>query len=772
LPPKKKKDLKKEEGFPNDVKIALNRCGLNTDKLLCSLCLDMNRENEFADCFLCFDEKGLYYAEGEIVYPKKKGQPCKVTVDKIITYPIDEIDEVHLERNVSTARLVGKYNGEEFPLAMMSFRCLEEIDKFVYLFNGFKNGNDDKNPPPFRKADNHGHPPFGSGGHEPPPFGPGGPPPFEEKKTKGMIFRLLVFYKKYLPLVALVTFAIIVCTAVQIWAPQIGTRALFDDIIANPKNLSATDLLKALGILTAEIFALKFFKVVLDSVHQFLMASITPKVVYDIKIRIFTAMQKQSVSYYTSKYTGSLMKRVTRDSTNIYWFLINDLPDVIVDIFMIIGILVIMFNMNVKLSLLVLIVTPMLGAIIKITDSMFHRLHHAHWVNDSNLSSMVSDNINGQRVIKAFCKEDFEYNRFEKASDKLRFAEQKLNMREATVFPLFQALIHIVSTVIFAWGSVMAVNGEITVGVLLSFIVYVEMIQQPVNFLSGVVNRWARCMDSAQRVFEVVDSEPEIREKENAVSMENMKGSIEINELEFEYEPARPILKNLSLHVEAGEMLGIVGKTGAGKTTIASLIARLYDPKRGTVKIDGVDASDIKLSEIHRNVGMVSQDIFLFMGTIADNIRYANPEATMDDVINAAKSAAAHDFIMKLPDAYETRVGSGGRDLSGGERQRISIARTIIQNPKILILDEATAAMDTETEGKIQKSISELKEGRTTIAIAHRLSTLRDSNHLAVIDNGEITEYGTYNELLRKKGQFYNLYKIQNEALSAIGIGE
>ena len=219
-------------------------------------------------------------------------------------------------------------------------------------------------------------------------------------------------------------------------------------------------------------------------------------------------------------------------------------------------------------------------------------------------------------------------------------------------------------------------------------------------------------------------------------------------------------------------MLGIVGKTGAGKTTIASLIARLYDPKHGCVQIDGVDARDIRLSEIHRNVGMVSQDIFLFMGTIADNIRYANPSASMQDVIAAAKAAAAHDFIMKLPDAYETRVGSGGRDLSGGERQRISIARTIIQNPKILILDEATAAMDTETEGKIQCSISALKEGRTTIAIAHRLSTLRESDHLAVIDNGAITEYGTYDELLEKKGQFYHLYTIQNDALNAIGIGD
>ena len=218
-------------------------------------------------------------------------------------------------------------------------------------------------------------------------------------------------------------------------------------------------------------------------------------------------------------------------------------------------------------------------------------------------------------------------------------------------------------------------------------------------------------------------------------------------------------------------MLGIVGKTGAGKTTIANLIARLYDAKAGNVKIDGIDVRDLKLSELRRNIGLVSQDIYLFIGSIADNIRYAKPDASMSEVIAAAKAASAHDFIMKLPDAYETRVGAGGQKLSGGERQRISIARTIIQNPKILILDEATAAMDTETERNIQHSLTQLKEGRTTIAIAHRLSTLRDADYLAVINEGKITEYGTFGELIRQKGEFYKQYKIQSEALKTIGIG-
>ena len=227
----------------------------------------------------------------------------------------------------------------------------------------------------------------------------------------------------------------------------------------------------------------------------------------------------------------------------------------------------------------------------------------------------------------------------------------------------------------------------------------------------------------------------------------------------------------MSFTVEAGQMLGIVGKAGAGKSTMANLMARLYDPTEGVVRIDGVDLRELPMALVRQSIGIVSQEIYLFIGSIADNIRYAKPDAPMEEVIAAAKAAGAHDFIMRLPDGYETRVGAGGQDLSGGERQRLSIARVIIQNPKILILDEATAAMDTETERKIQESVNSLKTGRTTIAIAHRLSTLRDADFIAVIDGGRVVEYGTHDELIRRKGEFFKLYTIQTEALKYTSIG-
>jgi ATP-binding cassette subfamily B protein len=277
-------------------------------------------------------------------------------------------------------------------------------------------------------------------------------------------------------------------------------------------------------------------------------------------------------------------------------------------------------------------------------------------------------------------------------------------------------------------------------------------------------------MDAAQRVFEIIDSKADVEEPQNPVHLPEINGKIEIKDVVFQYDPATPVLKGMNLTVEAGKMLGIVGKTGAGKSTLTNLIARLYDVNEGSIKVDGVNVKKLPLVQLRRSIGIVSQDIYLFIGSISENIRYARPGATIEEVIWAAKMASAHDFIVNLPDGYETRVGAGGQELSGGEKQRLSIARTIIQNPKILILDEATAAMDTETEGNIQRALNKLQTGRTTIAIAHRLSTLRDADSLAVILDGKVVETGTHEDLMVKKGEYHKLYSIQMEGLKVISM--
>ncbi len=770
----KKKDKmpkppKPEKGkFPRPLLEVLEKAGLATEKLIFCCTGDMDNEACYCSAWISFDEKGLYIALGEeeIVKSKRKSRRIepKFTVNEIQSIPIEDIDSLETERYVSTGRLIMKKDGEQISLIRFSIGRIAQFENFIKAFNSFKTKGEAEIPvsaePEEKKCKKCGKP----------------CPPDKDfcpkcNKKSATAVRLFKFFGGYIPQIVIIIAVMLLGSAVTVFIPQMSTRTLFDEVLANPEGLPVTEIIKALGVLVLSIFGIRLLNTVLTVIQQYITAAVMPKVVYDIKVKIFNAMQRLSVNFYSSKQTGSLMERVIRDANNIYWFFIDGVPMVIIDTAKIIGIIAIMFAMSWKLSLIIIAAMPLLLAFLIVGDKFFRSLHHRNWLFGSRVSAMVSDNINGQRVIKAFAKEKDEYKRFDKLSGELMKAETKLSVSEATLFPILEILVMGLSTLVLGIGGVMVAKGEMTTGTLLSYIVYLELLREPFDFLSWVSNWWARCADSAQRVFEICDAKPDITEKENAVSFDNLQGDIEINELEFEYEPARPVIKKMSLQVKAGDMLGIVGKTGAGKTTIANLIARLYDAKEGNVKIDGIDVRDLQLTELRRNIGLVSQDIYLFIGSIADNIRYAKPDASMSEVIAAAKAASAHDFIMKLPDAYETRVGAGGQKLSGGERQRISIARTIIQNPKILILDEATAAMDTETERNIQHSLTELKEGRTTIAIAHRLSTLRDADYLAVINEGKITEYGTFGELIRQKGEFYKQYKIQSEALLTIGIG-
>lgn len=311
-------------------------------------------------------------------------------------------------------------------------------------------------------------------------------------------------------------------------------------------------------------------------------------------------------------------------------------------------------------------------------------------------------------------------------------------------------------------------NGYMTYGQFATYFGYLGMIFGPLNFFTNFTNMMTDTMNSAQRMFEIIDAIPEITDAKDAVTIERCKGRIEFNKVCFHYTANRPILKDVSFTINPGDHVGLVGHTGAGKSTIANLINRLYDVVSGSISIDDVNIKKLTSKTLRENIAIVSQEIFIFKGTIADNIRYARPDATMEEVIAASRVANAHDFILHLPEGYETVVGTGSRSLSGGEQQRVSIARALLLDPTILILDEATAAMDTETERLIQVALNRLVTGRTTITIAHRLSTLKECNYLFAIDNGEITENGTHAELIAKKGLYYRLYTLQSEAMKKV----
>lgn len=761
-----KKDL------PPPIKECLNKNGLSTDSLIYFAKSDMNADGLFSDFYVLFDEKGVYCAEfNEPVEPVKEKKNSRKKIEfkpellKLISLPVSDIDEMLVEQYLSTGQLTYKKDGEYFSLTYFTIGKLSQFEELTRVFAALKEGKDYKlyiNTAPPSTCQKCG---------APVPPGKAFCPKCDTRSST--VKRLFSFFSEAKGKMIFIIAAILLKTALSLILPQYSTQTLYDEILNPETTLSYEALLSALISLVVTVAGIKILNNVFGMFYQYILAGVLPKVIYSIKLKIFTAMQSLSLGFYTQKQTGSLMERVTRDSNNIYWFFVDGFPYVITSAVTVVGIIAIMFFTSAKLTLTLLAASLVIFIAYPIFNKLFRKLHHDVWVQNARLTSKVSDNINGHRIIKAFSKEEDELDAFKNISDRLKDAEIKISNTQSTVFPLLSVIVYALGAIVLGYGSVLAVKyNELTVGELLKFVVYLEMLQSPIDFLSWVTNWWSRCIDSVRRVFEITDTKPEITEAPDAVELPDLKGEIELSELTFEYEPARPVIKSLSLKAEAGKMLGIVGKTGAGKTTISNLIARLYDPKEGSVKIDGVDVKKIKTETLRKNIGIVSQDIFLFMGTIADNIRYAKPDATNDEVIAAAKAASAHGFITSLPDGYETRVGSGGQDLSGGERQRISIARTIIQNPKILILDEATAAMDTETERNIQSSLTALKKGRTTLAIAHRLSTLRDADSLAVIENGECVEFGTFSELMDKKGSYYKMFKLQEEALKFIGIGE
>ncbi|MDR0286183.1 MAG: ABC transporter ATP-binding protein/permease, partial [Clostridiales bacterium] len=342
----------------------------------------------------------------------------------------------------------------------------------------------------------------------------------------------------------------------------------------------------------------------------------------------------------------------------------------------------------------------------------------------------------------------------------------------STVFPAMGYIMWLGSLAIYIFGGFQVIKGRMLFGDITTMVGYTGMIYGPMQWFASMMQNWSNAMNSANRIFEIIDAIPEVKEQENPIHIERIEGNVSINGISFSYEPNRPVINDITLDVKAGEMIGIVGHSGAGKSTLINLITRLYDVNEGSISIDGVNIKDMAMEDLRNQIGIVLQDTYLFMGTMAENIAYSKPESTMEEIISAAKAAYSHDFIMNLPDGYDTRIGVGGHGLSGGEGQRISIARAILKNPRILILDEATSAIDTQTESQIQKALETLSIGRTTFNIAHRLSTLRNADRLIVLENGKIVEQGTHDEIYKLEGVYYRLYQIQKEALRMRGLND
>ena len=510
---------------------------------------------------------------------------------------------------------------------------------------------------------------------------------------------------------------------------------------------------------------------VLGIIQGVCTAQIATEVMAKLKSQVFDSMGRLSISFFTKRQTGGLMTRVSDDADEISSFFIDGIPYFFINVGTIIATCVIMLVLSPLLAVASIVLMPVLFYIsYHLMPRLWHYYGKRHRAN-RRLNGQMNENFTGARVVKAFGQEEQEIERFKKNNGRVREAELDLARFDCQFSALYYLVEDLLSFLVWAVGSALIISGSnMELGLLITFSGYVGQLKWPLEFMSRIFRWYTNAMNSAQRMFEIIDAVPEVKEAPDPVRPETLRGEIELKNVTFGYEPNKPILKDVSFHVEAGEVLGIVGRSGAGKSTLVNLISRLYDAGEGEVLVDGINVKRYGFKELRKNVAMVSQETYIFVGTVAENIAYARPDASREEIIRAAVQASAHDFICKMPQGYDTILGPANRALSGGEKQRISIARAILANPKILILDEATSAVDTETELAIQKSLEQLEKGRTVLSIAHRLSTLRNATHLIVIDDGRVTESGTHAELMAKKGTFYKLSELQTKALAMRGV--
>lgn len=744
------------------VSSAFENRAVNVDKLKYCVKADLDYDGCYYDVYITFDDEKLYILSG---YDRlvKKGRIFDAGFDfkDFCEYSVSDFEKLYVDRYQYASRLMAKKSdGTDMVIARFSAGFAEKFEQFCRRFDCLKKG---ETPDDSALEDKHLYCPK---------CGEKFPDPNRRycphcTKRSSIFKRLVGLFADYKWQMLIILAMIWVSVALELAAPYFGTKLLYDDVLNKDGRLYGEILYVILCM-----GAFSFFSMILRIVSGIIISSVTPKVIHRLRVNIFASMQRLSLSFFTNKQTGSLMGRVDSDSFDVYSFIINIAPQFISNIVKIIGLVVLMLSINPVISLCMFAVV----CVVLVFEYVWFKGQIRMWRNRDiarrGVNAVLGDAMNGHRVVKAFAREEQEIGRFGRKNDALYTAEFNRDRRSAHFFPAQQGVYAVFNGIIYCLGVYFVLTGKLQFGGLTLLLSYFGIVWGPMFFFMYMGNDWARCTDAAGRMFEILDSEPSVKPPKDPAEIPGgvLKGDIEFKNVTFEYEPGRSILKNMSFKTEAGKFTGIVGKTGAGKSTIINLISRMYDVTGGEITIDGIPVKKIPFEVLRKSIGVVSQETYLFMGTIADNIRYARPEATMEEVIQAAKNANAHDFIMKLPDGYDTVTGSGGVSLSGGEKQRISIARALIQKPNILILDEATAAMDTATERKIQNAIDNLKKGRTIIAIAHRLSTLRDADTLCVIENGSLKEQGTHDELIRQKGKYYELYKLQSTALKAVGL--
>jgi len=586
--------------------------------------------------------------------------------------------------------------------------------------------------------------------------------------------RLLLYLKPYSWLVAGNLFSSLVAIGLS-FAPPFAIAYLTDHILPNPTQIldfipTAADY-RALWIVILLMLLAQFLSMVANIVHGRGVAILGTSVLHDIRTQLYGHLQHLSIAYFDKREVGSIMTRVQNDVQMLQNFLLDGVESLVVAALTVAIVMALMFSRSWHLALAVLIPVPF---VIGATKHYWHglmRLWRRVWHQNSILGARLADTLGGVRVVRAFAQEDREAQRFIDKSGQLRDATKLVEVKAANFYPILGFVMGIGAPITWLVGGYEVLHGTLTLGGLVFFTMLLGRLYQPIQQLTRMVNVLTRAMASAERVFEVLDTKSEVQDMKNAIAVPQLRGDVEFRHVSFGYDIHNLVLHDVNFRVKAGQMIGLVGHSGAGKSTLINLLMRFYDVTDGSILVDGYDLREIRHTDLREQIGVVLQESYLFHGSIFDNIAYAKPDATPREVIEAAKAAYAHDFIVGFPDGYDSLVGERGMRLSGGERQRIAIARAILHNPRILILDEATASVDTQTEQQIQMALENLIRGRTTIAIAHRLSTLRNADKLVVIDKGRVKEEGTHDELMAAQGTFYDLVQAQQSMNTIVTIG-
>lgn len=485
----------------------------------------------------------------------------------------------------------------------------------------------------------------------------------------------------------------------------------------------------------------------------------------DMREQLFTHVQRQSFRFFDNTKTGHVMSRITNDLFDIGELAHHGPEDFFIAIMTFFGAFAIMFQINPQLAVIAIIIIPFLVWLVTYCNVKMNQAWKKMYGKIADVNARVEDSVAGARVVQSFTNEEFEIDRFKEDNGGFRLAKLEAYKVMAGTHSSIYMMTRLITLLVLVVGAWFSYNGNLTYGELVSFVLYVNVLIKPVDKISALLELYPKGMAGFKRFLELLEEEPEIKEAANAIAVDHLNGNIIFDQVSFTYEGKQRVLNDIDLQVKAGETLAFVGPSGAGKTTICSLIPRFYDVNEGAITIDGIDIRQMTTKSLRSQIGIVQQDVFLFTGTIWENIAYGRRDASKEEIYHAAKKAHLDEFVQTLPNGYETQIGERGLKLSGGQKQRLAIARMFLKNPPILILDEATSALDTHTEKIIQQSLEELAENRTTLVIAHRLATIRDADRVIVVTKDGIAEQGTYEELVQKGGIFANLHNIQFQSV-------